>query len=177
MKKLAWLLTAILILSLAISCAPPLAPAPAKPPPLPPPALPPSPAPPAPPAPAKAVTTIDIGWPMPKNWDADPDIDGIEFDLTPKDAQDKMVETPGVVSAKLWLKAPYPATGKGDLLQEWSNIQVTKDDYDWLMGVTIRLEYKDFEPEEMQFGILEVTFVTPDGKSFTARESSVMLAK
>ena len=131
----------------------------------------------APPAPTKAVTTIDIGWPMAENWDADPEVDGIEFDLTPKDAEDKMVETPGVVSAKLWLERPFPETGKGDLVQEWSNIQVTKDDYDWLMGVTIRLEYKGFEPKEMQFGILEVTLVTPDGKSFTARASSVMLAK
>jgi len=172
MKKLASVLTAILILSLAISCAPPLAPAPAKPPPLPPPALPPLP---APPAPAKAVTTIDIGFAMPKNWDADPDIDGIEFHLTPKDAEDKMVETPGVVSAKLWLQAQYPATGKGNLIQEWSDIQVTKGNYDWLMGAKIRLEYKGFQPTQMQFGILEVTLTTPDGKSFTARASPVML--
>jgi hypothetical protein len=115
---------------------------------------------------------------MADNWDADPEVDGIEFHLTPKDAEDKMVETPGVVSAKLWLKPSFlEEKEKGDLVQEWSGIQITKDDYDWLMGVTIRLEYKGFEPKEMQFGILEVTLVTPDSKSFTARESSVMLAK
>jgi len=168
MRKLVWLLTAILILSLAISCTPPKLPVPA------------GEAPPAqaPPAPTKVVTTLDIGFAMPKNWDADPDTDGIEFHLTPKDAQDKMVETPGVISAKLWLQVTPPPSyspQKGNLIQEWSNIQVTKDDYDWLMGATIRLEYKGFQPTNMQFGILEVTLVTPDGKSFTARASPVML--
>jgi len=167
MQKLSLVLIGILLLSAAFGCAPPKPPVPAG-------EAPPAP---APSASTKAVTTIDIGWPMAKNWDADPEVDGIEFGLTPKDAEDKMVETPGVVSAKLWLERPFPETGKGDLVQEWSNIQVTKDDYDWLMGVTIRLEYKGFEPKEMQFGILEVSLVTPDGKSFTARDSSVMLAK
>jgi len=132
---------------------------------------------PAPPAPTKVVT-IDIGWPTPENWDADPDIDGIKFDLTPKDAEDRMVETPGVISAKLWLEQSFlEGGGKGDLIQEWSNIQVTKDDYGWLLGATIRLEYEVFQPQEMQFGILEVTLVTPDGKSFTARATDVLLGE
>jgi hypothetical protein len=134
--------------------------------------------PPASPEPLTAteVVTIDIGWPMPENWDADPEIDGIEFDLTPKDAEDEMVSTSGVVSAKLWLESLWEGS-KGDLVQEWSNIQVTKDDYDWLWGATIRLEYRGFEPQEMQFGILEVTLVTPDGKSFTARAKDVLLGE
>jgi hypothetical protein len=167
MKKLASVLTAILILSLAIACAPPKAPVPAGE------EQPPAQA----PAPTEVVT-IDIDWPMRDNWDADPEVDGIKFDLTPKDIEDKMVETPGVVSAKLWLeRSIFEDGGKGDLVQEWSGIGITKDDYDWLMGVTLRLEYKGFEPEEMQFGILEVTLVTPDGKSFTARESSVLLGE
>lgn len=172
MRRLAYVLIAILILIPVIGCASPKLPVPAG-----------ETSEPSVPgeetlAEPTKVTTIDIGWPMSKNWDADPEVDGIEFDLTPKDAEDKMVETLGVVSAKLWLEKSFlEGGGKGDLVQEWSNIQVTKNDYDWVWGVTIRLEYKGFEPEEMQFGIFEVTLVTPDGKSFTARESSVMLAK
>ena len=166
MRKPTLLLAAILICGLIFGCAPPKPPVPAGG----------ASTPPTTSTPTQ-VATIDIGFPMGDNWDADPEVDGIEFHLTPKDAEDKMAETPGVVSAKLWLERQYPETGKGDLVQEWSNIQVTKDDYDWLMGVTIRLEYKGFEPKEMQFGILEVSLVTPDGKSFTARGSSVMLAK
>jgi hypothetical protein len=167
MKKLALMLTAILIVSLAIACTPPKTPVPAGG------GQPTTQAPPA----TSEVVTIDIGWPMGESWDADPEVDGIEFDLTPKDIEDKMVETQGVVSAQLWLERSFPETGKGDLVQEWSNIQIVEDDYDWIMGVTIRLEYTGFEPEEMQFGILEVTLVTPDGKSFTARENTVLLGE
>lgn len=122
------------------------------------------------------VTTLDIGWPMPVNWDADADIDGIEFQLQPKDAKDKMVETPCVVSAKLWFRQSLlEGGGKGDLIQEWSNIQITEDDYDW-WGATIRLEYMGFKPEEFDYGILEVTIITPDGKEFADQADSVLLA-
>lgn len=163
MQKLAWLLSAILILSLAISCAPPKPPVPA------------GEAPPAPTLPAATeVTTIDVEWGTgPENWDADPETDGIKVCLVPKNADDKMVTTPGMVSAKLWLRLMEGE--KGDLIQEWSGIQITKDDYDWILGATIRLEYKGFQPKKMQIGILEVTLITPDGKSFTARNSYVPL--
>ncbi|MBE9512948.1 MAG: hypothetical protein IMY77_02685 [Chloroflexi bacterium] len=113
---------------------------------------------------------------MAKNWDADPEVDGIEFNLTPKDAEDNVVETPGVVSAKLWLRLEYPEARKGNLVQEWSNIQVDKDDYDWLSGASIRLEYKDFQPKG-QIGILEVTLETPDGKSFIASDTFALLGE
>lgn len=160
---------------------PPPAPSPA-PTPAPAPAPTPSPTPAPAPAPAPStsteVVTIDIGWPMAKSWDADPELDGIEIQLTPKDAEDRTVETEGVVSARLWLERSFmEGGGKGDLVQEWSGIQVTKDDYDWLMGATIRFEYKGFQPKRMQLGILEVTLVTPDGKSFTARWSSLFLGE
>jgi hypothetical protein len=137
--------------------------------------IPPETPPPTPPIPTKVVT-IDIGWPVAKNWDADPEIDGLEFDFTPKDAEDEMVRTSGMVSAKLWLESLWEGS-KGDLIQEWSNIQITKDDYDWLWGAAIRLEYRGFEPQEMQFGILEVTLVTPDDRSFTARAKDVLLGE
>ena len=132
MRKLVWLLTVILILSLAISCAPPKPPVPAE----------------EATSPARTeVVTIDIGWPMAENWDADPEVDGIEFNLTPKDVEDKMVETPGVVSAKLWLKPSFlEEKKKGDLVQEWSGIEMTKDDYSWLMGVTIWLQTRTWPP-------------------------------
>ncbi len=139
----------------------------------------PSPAPAPAPAPISTkVVTIDIGWPVAENWDADPDIDGIELYLRPEDAQGKMVETASVVSAKLWLeRSIIEGGGKGSLIQEWSGIQLTKEDYDWLYGATIHLEYKGFRPASIQFGILEVTFVTPDGKSFGARANYIVLGE
>ena len=172
MKKLTWVLIPVLIFCLVLSCAPPTTPVPAGEAPSTPTTSTPEPTTPT----LTEVTTIDIGWPISKNWDADPEVDGIKFDLTPKDADDKMVFTPGVVSAKLWLEQSFiGGGGKGDLIQEWSNIQITKDDYNFIFGVTVRLEYKGFQPKEMQFGVLEVTLVTPNGKSFTARETSVVL--
>ena len=165
----------------ALASAPALAPAPA---PLPTPA--PTPAPAPVPAPTEVITTLDILWPiLPKNWDADMEIDGIEFQLAPTDAEGRIVETPGVVSVKLWLeRSLLEGKGKGDLVQEWSDIQVTKDDYHYYyLGLEaticpkIRLEYKDFQPNRMQFGILEVTFIIPDGKSFSTRVNSVLLGE
>lgn len=65
---------------------------------------------------------------------------------------------------------------KGALVQEWSNIQITEDDYDPLRRATVRLEYKDLQPEPMEPSILEVTLEVPDGKSFSAMAHSVPLA-
>jgi hypothetical protein len=64
MRKLALLLAAILICGLIFGCAPPKPPVPAggisTPPPTPTPTQ---------------VATIDIGWPMAENWDADAEVD------------------------------------------------------------------------------------------------------
>jgi hypothetical protein len=141
----------------------------------------PTPIPPQTPAPLPSstkVATIDIGWPMGANWDADADIDGIELYLTPKDSKGERVDTEGVISAKLWLeRSLLEGGGKGNLIQEWGDIQVKKDDYDWIGGATVHLEYKGFKPEQLQLGTLEVTLVTPDDESFSARATSIFLGE
>jgi len=119
---------------------------------------------------------IDIGSPGAKNWDGDPKTDGIEFYLTPRDLQDKMVQTPGTVSVQLWLAESVTEPGrKGELAQEWSGIKITKGDYDISSGARIHLEYGIFQPAGLQYGILEVTLETPDAKKFTAKATSVIL--
>ena len=178
MTKLVLLLIAILICGLTFACAAPITPVPAQPSPAQPVPPPPATSTPAPPPTPTQVVTIDIGLPLAKNWDADPEIDGVEFNLTPKDAQDKMVRTPGTLSAQLWLEKSFlEGGGKGLLVQQWSGIQLTKDDYDIIFGARIRLEYRAFKPGMLQFGVLEVTLETPDGKSFTARATSVLLGE
>jgi len=125
------------------------------------------------------VLTIDIGSPVAKNWHGDPAVDGIEFYLSPRDLQNKMVQTPGTVSAQLWLTeelltgAPTYEGKKGDLVQDWSGIKITKGDYDTSSGARIRLEYVNFQPTFLEYGILEVTLETPDAKKFTAKATSV----
>jgi hypothetical protein len=168
MRKLVLLLIAILICSLAFGCAAPTTPVPAQQPPPPTPSTPPS----------SGVVTLDLfGFTTAKNWDADPEIDGIEVEIWPKDAKDEVVRAPGTVSAKLWLQKSLFESEKGELVQTWSGISIKKEDYGFIGGAKVRLEYSGFVPTEEQWGILEVTFTTLDGNSFTAREKDIHLGE
>ena len=126
--------------------------------------------------PPTQVVSIDIGWPSAKNWDTDADIDGIEVVLNPEDANKAVIQTAGVVSAKLWSKQDYlEGEPQGDPVQEWQNIQLAVKNYNYKFGATIRLEYNGFTPSIYQMGTLEVTLQTPDGNIFSARAYSVKL--
>jgi hypothetical protein len=126
--------------------------------------------------PPTKVVSIDIGWPAAKNWDTDADIDGIEVVLTPEEANKAVVQTAGIVSAKLWSKQEYlEGEPRGDPVQQWQNIQLSVKNYNYKFGVTIRLEYNGFKPLLYQMGTLEVTLQTPDGNTFSARAYSVKL--
>jgi len=48
------------------------------------------------------VQTIGQVWMTAKNWDADPQVDGLKFYLNPKDKDDSKVDSAGVLSMKLW---------------------------------------------------------------------------
>ena len=137
-------------------------------------------------APSNRITTLGIGYLMLESWDADPEVDGVRVELFLKDAQDNFVKTEGVVGAKLWLQPSILEKVKGDLIQKWSGIQITYEDYGWaggmktpvqifIGGAKMLLQYKDYIPGESDYGILEVTFTTPDGRDFTAREKSIKL--
>jgi hypothetical protein len=160
MKKPVLLLIAVLICGLILGCATPTT---------------------TPTSPSTTqVVAIDIGSPAAKNWDSDPEIDGIEFNLTPKDLPGKIVQTPGTVSAQLWLRAEFTPgitryeAMKGELVHQWSGIKITKSDYT-SSGARIRLEYGSFKPDYLKYGILEVTFETPDAKKFTVTVTSLIL--
>ena len=118
------------------------------------------------------VAYLDMDDARYRNTDADPKADELQVNIQPYGINDTPIDAEGVVSAKLWL-----ATGlfkdvnkKGELLQEWYGIHISKDDYDSL-GAIVRLEYHNgYVPEEGDSGILEVTFTTPDQKSFSAHD-------
>lgn len=123
------------------------------------------------------IVSLDLfPFTLAKNWDADPEVDGIEVNIWPKDAQDKEVKAPGTVSAKLWLQKSILEPEKGELIQTWTNIPVSKEDYGFIGGAILRLEYHAFTPTRDQWGILEVTFTNPDG-AFTAREKDIHLGE
>jgi len=110
------------------------------------------------------------------NWDDDPAPDGVAFALRPQDADGFMVKAEGNLSAKLWSQPDRFAEKKGELIQEWNGIHVTRRDYDKRdLAARIRLEYADYEPAPGECGILEVIFTLPSGKSFTFSESNISL--
>lgn len=121
------------------------------------------------------VAYLDMDDACYRNTDADPKADELQVHIQPYGINDTPIDAEGVVSAKLWL-----ATGlfkdvnkKGQLLQEWYGIHINKDDYG-SRGALLRLEYNEYVPEEGDYGILEVTFDTPDQKSFTAQDLCMM---
>jgi len=127
------------------------------------------------------VQTIGDIYLLAKNWDADPEIDGLEFSLTPADSNGNMVKSPGHVSAKLWKAVTVGYESKclkrdSDLLESWNNVLLNEENYGF-MGATIRLEYTNYKVTDnsMAMGCVEVTFTTPDGKSFKSYEDSVFI--
>ncbi len=126
--------------------------------------------------PTTTVITIEIGFVIATNWDADPEIDGIKVEIVPIDAHDLLVKAPGIVSAELWLQKDFSREGKDRLVQSW-RISVDETDYVNLGGAVVRLEYSGFVPTYNQWGTLELTFTTTDGKSFTARWRNIHLAE
>lgn len=122
------------------------------------------------------VQAINLFLAKGENWDADSDNDGVEVTLSPRDRDDKQVKTDGTVSAKLWY-SEYDASYnrvKGEFIQEWINIPVSKDSYGFL-GTKVRLEFNNFTAKSSDYGYLEVTLTTPDGKTFTAKQDIVGL--
>ena len=110
------------------------------------------------------------------NWDDDPEPDGVAFALRPQDAEGFMVAAEGSLSAKLWSQPDVFTENKGALIQEWNGMQVIKRDYDKKdLAARISLEYADYVPASGEYGILEVVFALPQGKSFTFAQSNISL--
>jgi hypothetical protein len=125
---------------------------------------------------APDVTAIGFIVSASVNWDDDPDPDGVAFALRPQDADGFMVKAEGNLSARLWLQPDHFAEKKGELIQEWNGIHVTRRDYSKKdLTARIRLEYADYKPALGESGILEVIFALPEGKNFTFSESNISL--
>lgn len=109
------------------------------------------------------------------NWDNDPEPDGVQFVIRPQDVDGFMVKAEGNLNARLWSQPDASKEEKGELIQEWSDIYVTKKDYTEDLLARIRLEYNDYTPVLGERGILEVMLTVPDGRSFTSEESNISL--
>lgn len=116
-----------------------------------------------------------------KNWDEDPEIDGLKFYLFPKNRYDNAVRSPGTISIKLWriikLGERYECSQeKEDLLERWDNLSVTADDYG-VMGATIGVGYREYKPTKDKYamGCAEAVFTTPDGRNFGYTDDAVFI--
>lgn len=124
------------------------------------------------------VATLNLWLASPENWDADAETDGIEVTISPKNSADRLVKENGTVSAKFYWDIGLMDYKKGSLIQEWTDIPISEDDYDF-RGAKVRLEYSpDFDLSKVDSfatGILELTFKTTDGSEFNAKDDSVYL--
>lgn len=131
------------------------------------------------------VTTIGTVHMLGRSWDADPEVDGLEFYLAPKDKDDSLVKADGIISIKLWkmvqVDFEYKCLKRAeDLLESWNNIVVSHNDYSIILGATVRAEYKSYDPitsDQYTLGCAEVTFTTSDGKKFVSLGDSIFINK
>lgn len=138
----------------------------------------------------KPVATLGQIWVSAENFDADSEIDGLEFSLQPKDNKGGLIKAEGTANIKLWKmecteRSEYggyclqeKCTRKESLLLETWSIPINFEDYDF-MGANIQAEYKNYKPQGdyyEQKGCIDVTFVDSDENSFTTSESDIYLA-
>jgi len=116
-----------------------------------------------------------------KNWDEDPEVDGLEFYLFPKNKDDNAVRSPGIISIKLWKiiksEEKYECSQKeGDLLERWDNLLVKVDDYGF-MGATIGVGYREYKPTKDKYamGCAKAVFTIPDGRNFEYLDDTVFI--
>ncbi len=121
----------------------------------------------------KEVTTLDVWLAKMDNWDADPEADGIEIQIQPRDSNDKPQYVAGVANARAYTRTLNTSTFKYEknvLIKEWTNIQIDTD-YD-LLGKKIRLEFDEgYVPEGGLY--LEFNFIY-NGKTYSVVEESVL---
>lgn len=117
------------------------------------------------------VTGLSTILPRARNFDSDPEKDGIEVVLSPKDAYGNLEMTDGTINARIWRSA-YDVNGTrmhGDLIESWSGISISKSSYDDY-GYKLVLPFRSYVSQPNDYGFFEIVLTTPDGKEFAAEE-------
>lgn len=105
------------------------------------------------------------------NWDEDAESDGVQFLLVPEDSDGWPVRDELNISATLWAQPDVFKKEKGKLLQEWKDIRITKRTYERYGEARVRLEYSGYVPQPNEYGILQITAQTADGRVFSFEEA------
>jgi hypothetical protein len=125
------------------------------------------------------INTINIGTPVEKDWNGDSAMDGLEFFLALKPLKlNTIIPTDGTLSAELFLgKSFFEGGGKSDSVQKWSGIKITKAQFDLQLGAKVDLAYDGSQPKEPKIGMLDITFVTADGETFTVEATQIIIGQ
>lgn len=114
--------------------------------------------------------------------DSDPNRDGLDsfqFRLAPKDAKGSVIKQTGIVDIKLWYR-DYDENNqpiKGDLIDEWTGIEIIEDEYDY-NGYFISVTFdEDFTPDPADYAFLEVTLTTTEGAKITETKENFLLGR
>ncbi len=121
-----------------------------------------------------SIVIMEIVSPTATTWDSKT---GLELRLKPQDLHGKVVPAPGTIDAKLYISVLLKPTEKEDLVQSWTGIKVSAGDFDANSGALIRLDYRNYAPEVVQHGILDITLDTTDGRRLTATASDIVLKR
>jgi len=121
---------------------------------------------------ATPVLRLEIKSAVGTKWDSKT---GLEFYILPIDRQGKLVAVAGTVEAKLFLTPLYAPAVREEQVQQWSNLKVSASDFDAVKGARLQVEYRNYQPTVVQHGLLDVTLQTKDGKKFTASVQDVVL--
>lgn len=132
---------------------------------------------------SQTITSLGLFTAHAFDWGRDGELDSLSVTLVTTTKDSTYVEPKGRVSAMLWLQPDSSKRERGPLVEAWTGIQIQEKDYVKIIGAfvrdipgaNVRLEYNDYEPRDYQYGVLEVTLTTPEGKSFTDTKFNVKL--
>lgn len=131
---------------------------------------------------ASRITTIGDITAVTANWDSDPEDDGIEFLLAPRDISDRVVAVDGVVGATLWERVPTDPLGltsrTGNVINEWAGPLVTAREFS-RSGVTVRLPFlSGYRPRgDLEAGALQIRFTVSETNRTFADDTTVILSR
>ncbi|MBR9682521.1 MAG: hypothetical protein GOV02_02505 [Candidatus Aenigmarchaeota archaeon] len=106
-------------------------------------------------------------------------LDSFDFKLAPKDAKGSTIKQAGTVDIKLWLREydDENQAVKGDLVDEWFDIEIAEDDYEYT-GVYVSASFdEDFTPDPSDYAFLEVTLTTTEGAKIVETKENFLLGR
>lgn len=125
------------------------------------------------------ITSIQFYLVTAKDYDTEQaGMEGLFFRIAPKTEGGTLVKQEGTVNVALWLRV-YDKNNlptKGELIGVWNDTLVHEDDYDYT-GASVSVLFDGYTPKSSDYGIIEVTLITPEGAVITQAKDNVLLGR